>query len=119
MLWLKHNNNWNEVMKCGVSGDLIGPGDFYYVDDQDGLIIKATVYKDIMRKQKEETWDYTKINSATNQNEYKKMLQEATRQMLASSVVDRKVAGRADINPGEESDYIKDIYNNQRDWYNE
>ena len=42
MLWLKRNTRFNELMKCDISGDLIGPGDYYYIDDVDGVRIKAT-----------------------------------------------------------------------------
>lgn len=92
MLWLKRNTHWNDLLKCDVSDEFIGPGDFYYEDDEDGAKIKATVYQDIKRKQTEETWDYAKINSAANQLEYKEMVKAATRQMLCDTILERKVA---------------------------
>lgn len=110
MLWLKRNTVWNQLMKCDISNEVIGPGDYYYIDDVDGVRIKATVYKRIKDKEKEEHWDYSKLNAAQNELEYKRMLKEATRQMLASSILERKVAGKYDPNPEVESEIIQDLY---------
>lgn len=110
MLWLKRNTVWNQLMKCDISNEVIGPGDYYYIDDVDGVRIKATVYKRIKDKEKEENWDYSKLNAAQNELEYKRMLKEATRQMLASSILERKVAGKYDPNPEVESEIIQDLY---------
>lgn len=112
MLWLKRNIRFNEVMKCDVSDEAILPGDFYYIDDVDGIRIKASVYKAMKDKRTEEEWDYSKLNAAENEVEYKRMLREATRQMLASSVLDRKVAGRYDPHPEQEDEIVQDIYDN-------
>lgn len=111
MLWLKRNTRFNELMKCDISGDLIGPGDYYYIDDVDGVRIKATVYKELKDKEKEETWDYTKINAAQSEADYKRMLRDATRQMLGSTILERKVAGKYDPKPEVESEIIQDLYN--------
>lgn len=110
MLWLKRNTVWNQLMKCDISNEVIGPGDYYYIDDVDGVRIKATVYKRIKDKEKEQNWDYSKLNAAQNELEYKRMLKEATRQMLASSILERKVAGKYDPNPEVESEIIQDLY---------
>ena len=110
MLWLKRNTVWNQLMKCDISNEVIGPGDYYYIDDVDGVRIKATVYKRMKDKEKEENWDYSKLNAAQNELEYKRMLKEATRQMLASSILERKVAGKYDPNPEVESEIVQDLY---------
>lgn len=111
MLWLKRNTRWNELMKCDISGEFIAPGDYYYIDDVDGLRVKATVYKDLKEQMKEETWDYSKINNAANEAEYRKMVQEATRRMLGETVLNRKVAGTYGGQvPPEEDEIIEDIY---------
>ena len=80
MLWLKRNNVYTQLMKCDVSNEIIAPGDFYYIDDEDGMRIKATVYKDIKDKSKKETWDYSELNAAQSEREYKRRLQDATSQ---------------------------------------
>ena len=110
MLWLKRNIYWNQLEKCDVSGELIAPGDYYYQDDVDGIKIKATVYKKMKDKRKEDEWDYETLNMATSEREYKEMLKRATMDMLASSVLDRKVAGKHDPNPDIEDEFVQDIY---------
>lgn len=114
MLWLKRNAVWNQLMKCDVSNEVIAPGDYYYIDDVDGIRIKATVYKRIKDKQKEDNWDYSKLNSATSQAEYKRMLKEATQRMLAATILDRKVAMKHDPNPGVENETIQDLYDDHK-----
>lgn len=113
MLWLKRNIHFNELMKCGVSGEYIVPGDYYYEDDKDGLLIKATVYRDMQKKRKQETWDYSKLNSASNEIEYRRMLKDATMYMLADTVLERKVAGKYDPSPEVEDEIIQDLYNSK------
>lgn len=111
MLWLKRNTVWNQFMKCDISGEIIAPGDYYYIDDIDGVRIKATVYKRMKDKAKEDAWDYSKLNAAQNEAEYKRMLKDATRQILAQTILDRKVGGKYDPNPEEENEVIQDLYN--------
>lgn len=92
MLWLKRNTNTYQLEKCDVSGELIYPGDYYYQDDVDYIKIKATVYANIKKKEKENNWDYSKINNAHNEYEYRQAIKDATRQMLYDSVLNRKIA---------------------------
>ena len=113
MLWLKRNRYYNQLIKCDVSKEVIGPGDFYYQDDVDGVKIKATVYKEMENAKKKAEWDYSKINQAQSEAEYKNLIAEATRQMFASTILDRKVAGKYDPTP--ESEIIKDLYQAEKD----
>ena len=75
-------------------------GDYYYIDDQDGVRIKATVYKELKEKQKRENWDYSQLNQAKSEAEYKSRLNDMTRQILGATILDRKVTGKYDPNPG-------------------
>ena len=109
MLWLRRNNNFNQLYKCDISDELISPGEFYYKDDTDGLIVKATVYKEIQNAKKEEEWDYSKLNNAENEREYRQLLKEATAQIMRVTLLDRKVAGKYDPNYTE-SDELKSVY---------
>ena len=108
MLFLKRNLNFNQLYKYDVSEELIGPGDYYYEDDQDGFIVKAEVYKDLKNRRKEEEWDYSTLNQAENELEYKRILKEVTMNMLASTLLERKVFNK--LEPVEESETIKDLY---------
>lgn len=94
MLWLKRNTRFNELYKCKVSGELIGPGDYFYEDDEDGVIIKADVYYDLKKKKEEDEFDYTKLNNAQSQREYELMLQQYEREFLSQTILDRKIAGK-------------------------
>ena len=67
MLFLKRNLNFNQLYKCDVSEELIGPGDYYYEDDQDGFIVKAEVYKELKNR--------TPIGSAIDKKLYEELKQ--------------------------------------------
>ena len=54
MLRLKRVVHFNEFLKCKVSGEIISYGDYYYEDDEDGLIVKASVYKQLQREKQRE-----------------------------------------------------------------
>ena len=118
MLWLKRNTLWNQLMKCDVSNEVIAPGDYYYIDDKDGIRVKATVYKRIKDKREIETWDYSKLNAAKNQIEYQRMLQEATRRILADTILDRKINTKHDPNPDVEDEFIQELYDNHANRHN-
>lgn len=94
MLWLKRNQRFNELYKCGISDELIGPGDYYYEDDEDGLLVKATVYKRMLDEKRRNEFDYSKINMATSQEEYRKLLARATMEFNTQGLFDRKIAGK-------------------------
>lgn len=113
MLWLKRNRYWNELLRCDISKEIIAPGDFYYQDDEDGVKVKATIYKQMKDQDKAAKWDYSKINQASNEAEYKKLIEEATRQMLSSTILDRKVAGKYDPTP--ENEVVKDLYRAEKE----
>ena len=97
MLWLKRNQYFNELYKCGISEELIGPGDYYYEDDEDGLIIKATVYRRLLDQEKRDRFDYSKLNNARSQREYEDLLKRAEQEFLTQTIFDRKVAGKDEV----------------------
>jgi len=94
MLHLKRNQYFNELYKCKISGEFIGPGDYYYEDDEDGLIVKATVYRQMLDQAIADKFDYTKLNNAKSQVEYAELLKQAEREFLSSTIFDREVAGK-------------------------
>lgn len=94
MLYLHRNGRFNELYKCDVSEELIYPGDYYYKDDDDGLIVKATVYHDMLRVKKENEFDYSRLNRAESVRDYKEMLKEYEREFLYETLLDREVAGK-------------------------
>lgn len=91
MLFLKRNTHFNELYKCGVTEALIGPGEYYYEDDEDGLIVKATEYRRLLDQKKKDEFDYTKLNNATSQREYEEMLKQAERELFTQTLFEREV----------------------------
>ena len=91
MLNLKFNEYFNEFYMCAISNEIIYPGEWYYEDDEDGLIVKATVYKQILKEAKAAEFDYSKLNQLSSQEEYRQKLKENLRMSNYSSLLDRKV----------------------------
>lgn len=94
MLHLKRVIYDYEYMKCKISGELIGYGDFYYEDDEDGLIVKARVYNEIMDQRKKDMFDYSKLEKARSEKEYQDMLKKAEKELLTQTLFERKIFGK-------------------------
>lgn len=91
MLYLKRNQYFNELYKCGISNEIIYPGEWYYEDDEDGLIVKATVYKRICDEYKCKNFDYSKLEQLRSQEEYRQQLIRQMQKENYASLLDRKV----------------------------
>ena len=91
MLHLKRIQYFNEFRTCSVSGELMSYGDFYYEDDTDGVVIKATVYRDLRDQYREDTFDETRLNQAKSEEEYKAQLKRYEQEFLTRDVLERKV----------------------------
>lgn len=89
MLHLKRVQYFTDFMKCKVSGEIIKHGDYYYEDDEDGMIIKASVYGKMKKEKQENEFDYTKLNQAENLRDYEQSLKEYEREFLKSTLFDR------------------------------
>ncbi|PTY93054.1 hypothetical protein [Heyndrickxia sporothermodurans] len=92
MLHLKRVLHFNDFIRCKISGDIISYGDFYYEDDEDGLIVKATVYKAMQEEKRLNEFNYEKLEKAESQLEYQQALKEYERQFLTQTLFERKVA---------------------------
>lgn len=91
MLILKRLVEPYEVRRCDISNEYIVQGDFYYEDDQDGTIVKATVYKKMQKEARDATFDYTLLNQAKSEKEYAQALRKAEKEFLMSTILDRPV----------------------------
>ena len=91
MLYLKRNQYFNELYKCGISNEIIYPGEWYYEDDEDGLIVKATVYKRIRDEYNRKNFDYSKLEQLRSQEEYRQQLIRQMQKENYASLLDRKV----------------------------
>lgn len=94
MLYLHRNTHFNELYKCQISDELIGPGEYYYKDDEDGLIVKATVYRRLLDEKKKEEFDYSKLEKAASQRDYQDMLKQAEKEFMTNTLFDRQIAAK-------------------------
>lgn len=92
MLHLKRVQYFTDFMRCKISGEIISHGDYYYEDDEDGLIVKATVYREMLDEKRNNEFDYSKLQKAETQREYQEALKEYERQFLSQTLLDRKVS---------------------------
>lgn len=97
MLMLKRIQYFNEWIKCHVSGDIMTHGDYYYEDNDDGFIVKALVYKEIKEQAKAEKFDYSKLEKAASEREYRQMLKQYENEFKASTILDRKIYDGRDV----------------------
>lgn len=90
MLHLKRVQYFTDFMKCSVSKEVIRHGDYYYEDDEDGVIIKATVYARMKKEKEEAEFDYSKLNQAESVRDYESALKQYEREFLEGTIFDRK-----------------------------
>ena len=74
-----------------ITGDYIRYGQFYYEDDKDGLVISRDTYVRFKKEKERAEWDYSNLERLASQREYEEVMKEQTRQMLADTLMDRKV----------------------------
>lgn len=91
MLILKRMIYPYEVLKCKVSGEFIVYGDFYYEDDVDKTVVKATVYKKMQQEARDNAFDYSLLEKAHNQKEYREMVKRAEKDYLRATILDRPI----------------------------
>ena len=94
MLVLKRVQYFTDWIKCQVSGDIMTHGEYYYEDTEDGFIVKATVYKEMKDNKAAAEFDYSKLEKAASEKEYREMLKQYEREFKASTLLDRKVLGK-------------------------
>lgn len=80
-----------EVRTCRMTGEMIVYGDYFYEDDEDGIVIKASEYKKLQKEAKKDAFDYTLLNQAKSEKEYKEIIKKAEQSYLKQSILDRKV----------------------------
>lgn len=91
MLILKRMIYPYEVLKCHMTGEMIVYGDFYYEDDEDKTIVKATAYNKLKKEAREMSFDYSLLQKAQNQKEYNEMVKRAQRDYLNATILDRPI----------------------------
>ena len=96
MLHLKRIVNPFEWERCHITGAYIRYGEFYYEDDEDGLVVSFDYYNQLKKEKREAEWDYSRLSQAESEQEYDTIMQEKTREFLSQGLLDRKIAGKDD-----------------------
>lgn len=91
MLILKRMIYPYEVLKCHMTDEMIVYGDFYYEDDEDNTIVKATAYNKLKQEARERSFDYTLLQHAQSQKEYNELVKRAQRDYLNATILDRPI----------------------------
>ena len=76
-----------------ITGDYIKYGQFYYYDDEDGLVVSRKTYMKVKDMKKREEWDYSRLQDAASQYEYEQAIKEQTREFQMETLLNRKVEG--------------------------
>lgn len=76
-----------------LTGDYIKAGEFYYWDDEDGLVVSRKTYRKFREAKKREDWDYSRLENAMNEREYEEAIKEQTREYNLETLLNRKVEG--------------------------
>lgn len=89
MLILKRMTYFNEFIRDTVDDRIIGPGEYYYYDPDDGLTISAEHYWELKQQKMTDEWDESYYNYMESQKDYKERLRLAEQEFNQSSVLNR------------------------------
>lgn len=98
-MWLLTRNlTPGEVRTCKLSRKMIVYGDYYYQDSDDpNIYIKATEYHKHEKMERERSFDYSQLEKAQNEREYKEMLIRAQQEYLDATILQDKIIKNGDI----------------------
>lgn len=77
-----------------ITGDYIQYGEYYYYDDEDGLIVSRKTYVKFKEAKRKAEWDYSRLEQAQSEREYEDIMKQKTQEFLAETLMDRKVEGQ-------------------------
>lgn len=89
MLILKRMRYFNEFIRDTVDDRIIGPGEYYFYDPDDGLIISAEHYWELKKQRMEDEWDESWYKAMESERDYKERLRKAEQQYNERTVLDR------------------------------
>lgn len=99
-LELKRITHPYECLKCHITGEIIAYGDYYYEDDEDGLIVDFKYYYDMKQAQKMREAEY-EISQALSMQEYEQRMRQAEQEFLTATLWDRNLkADNMDVSGG-------------------
>lgn len=89
MLMLKRMRFFNEFIRDSIDDRIIGPGEYYYEDSEDGVIISAEHYWELKKQKMEDEWDETYYNQMESQKDYKEKLRQAEQAYNQRTILER------------------------------
>jgi hypothetical protein len=113
MLVLKRIQYFNDFIRDTVDGRVIGYGEYYYEDSDDGTIISAEHYWELKKAQMEREWDDSWYNAMESERDYKEKLRQAEMKMRQSTVLNKKRLEDLRNSGGQESVHFNSIFKNR------
>ncbi len=89
-LMLKRITDPYEAVKCSITKEWIMYPDYYYEDDEDGLIVSYDYYCEEKKRRRLEKAE-PDVNRAMNSVEYRIMLKEKERQFMEKTLFERPI----------------------------
>lgn len=84
-----------DCVKCDITRKLIAYGEFYYEDDEDGLIVDAEYYyQRKMQEKYEEAFQNPELHAGADAISYRTAMLQAERKLLDRGLLERPVAGK-------------------------
>lgn len=92
-MWLLTRNlTPGEVRTCKLSRQMIIYGDYYYQDSEDPhLYVKASELHKFEKQERERRFDYSLLQKAQSEQEYRAMLIQAQQEYLAHNVLHNQI----------------------------
>lgn len=91
MLHLRRVTGQYEWERDHITGEYIMFGDFYYYDDEDGLVVSKKTYDKFKDQERRNNWDYSRLENAQSQREYEEIMKQKERDFLTNTLLNRKV----------------------------
>jgi hypothetical protein len=113
MLVLKRIQHFNDFIRDTVDNRVIGYGEYYYEDSDDGTIISAEHYWELKKAQMEREWDDSWYNAMESERDYKEKLRQAEMKMRQSTVLNKKRLEDLRNSGGQESVHFNSIFKNR------
>lgn len=93
MLILQRNLTPGEVRTCKLSGNMIIYGDYYYQDlDDPNMYVLAREYNKLKEQRERETFDYSLLEKAQSEKEYREYLKMAEQEFLTQNILNMEIA---------------------------
>ena len=90
-----------DCVKCDITRKLLAYGDFYYEDDEDGLIVDAEYYFERkMQKEYEKAFKNPELYAGADAISYQTAMRQAERNLLDRGLLERPVAGKPYVPKG-------------------